>query len=93
MDDFQRFRGGKHMRPGAISLDRRALGPVYAPGGVTRLRDEPGNGFSSLRDDNLLSCSNPAQQAGVAVPQVSNRRRFHDAPVLEHMGSLSNVGF
>ncbi len=54
------------------------------------LWNEPGDGLSSLRDDNFLAGPNPAQQAGVAVSQVSDGCCFHDAPILAHMAHLSN---
>jgi hypothetical protein len=79
------------MRIGSIPFHGWALGPIHFPRGVILLRNEAGYGFPSLSDHDFFSSSNPAQQAGVAVSQISNGCCFHDAPLLEHNGRLSTA--
>jgi hypothetical protein len=43
------------------------------------LRDKPSYGFSTLRDDDFLPRSKPAQQTGVPISQISDACRLHDA--------------
>jgi hypothetical protein len=61
VDEIEGFRNRQPMSPGSVSLHGRALGPVHALKGVILFRDKSGNGFSSLRNENFFSRSNPTQ--------------------------------
>jgi hypothetical protein len=80
MNEFKRFSSGQPASPRTVSLYGWALGPIRRLIRLTLIRDEPGDRFASLRDDDFFSRSDPLQQAGVAISQISDGCCPHRAP-------------